>query len=142
MRRENQSKLLDFYLLTMEQKVKRVWIRLSPQEEAEFLRKAQSFPSMSAMIRKAVELLDNEGAVQRLERMKSLTKLYHEFDSGLAIVGNNLNQAVRNFNRLTAQAQVTTPFITDVVYPAVKDTQVLVGEIKNALKDAVKSSVR
>lgn len=119
-----------------------MWIWLSPAEEAVFRRKAESFRSVSAMVRRAVELLDDGAVAQRFERIKVLTELYREFDFGLAMIGSNLNQTTRNMNQLMIGGQVTGPFIREVVYPAVRDTMELVAEIKGALRESVKSSTR
>ena len=126
----------------MKDKVKNRIIRLSANENEMFVRKSKGFPSVSSMVRKAVEMLDNDAVSQRIERVKALTELYSSFDTQLSRAGNNLNQVAKTLHRLDASGLVTESYVTNVVGKAVIDTYSLLCEVRRNLDDVVRTAVR
>lgn len=126
----------------MKDKVKNRMIRLSSDENERFIKKSKGFPSVSAMVRRAVEMLDNDAVSQRIEKVKSLTKFYSSFDAQLSRVGNNLNQIAKTLHKLEVSGSVTEPYLTKGVNKTVHDTFSLLCEIRRSLDDIVRTSIR
>lgn len=117
-------------------------IRLSSDENERFIKKSKGFPSVSAMVRRAVEMLDNDAVSQRIEKVKSLTEFYSSFDAQLSRVGNNLNQIAKTLHKLEVSGSVTEPYLTKGVNKTVYDTFSLLCEIRRSLDDIVRTSIR
>lgn len=126
----------------MKDKVKNRMIRLSSDENEMFIKKSKGFPSVSAMVRRAVEVLDNDAVSQRIEKVKVLTEFYSSFDAQLSRVGNNLNQVAKMLHRQDSSGLVTEPYVTNVVGKTVQDTFSLLCEIRRSLDDIVRTSIR
>lgn len=126
----------------MEKRKKRMWIRLSEDEYRQFRGKAVRFPSMSAMLRKAVSLMDAEGAVSRIEMVRQLTDLYRRHDASLSMAGNNLNQIAKNLNTLALVDRLNEPYIRQIAMPEIIEALKMVESVRNELYRTVKSAVR
>ena len=68
----------------MEKKTKRLWIRLSPEEEAMFKRKAARYNTISAMVRDAVKQFDDTATVGQIDALNKMTALYVKFQQDLS----------------------------------------------------------
>ncbi len=119
-----------------------MWIRLSEDEYRQFRGKAARFPSMSAMLRKAVSLMDAEGAVSRIEMVRQLTDLYRRHDASLSMAGNNLNQIAKNLNTLALVDRLNEPYIRQIAMPEIIEALKMVESVRNELYRTVKSAVR
>ena len=84
----------------MEKKTKRLWIRLSPEEEALFKRKAARYSTISAMVRDAVKQFDDTATVGQIDALNKMTDLYLKFQQDLSWLGGNFNQTMKRANEL------------------------------------------
>ena len=84
----------------MEKKTKRLWIRLSPEEEALFKRKAARYSTVSAMVRDAVKQFDDTATVGQIDALNKMTDLYLKFQQDLSWLGGNFNQTMKRANEL------------------------------------------
>ena len=94
----------------MEKKTKRLWIRLSPEEEALFKRKAARYSTISAMVRDAVKQFDDTATVGQIDALNKMTDLYLKFQQDLSWLGGNFNQTMKRANELAiAQFRNSSP---------------------------------
>ena len=114
----------------MEQKTKRLWIRLSPDEEALFRRKAARYKTVSAMVRDAVRQFDDTATRGKIDAINRMTDLYLKHQQELSWLGGNFNQTVKRANELAIGQQLTPQFIEQVLYPQVEQIQTLLHDIK------------
>ena len=114
----------------MEQKTKRLWIRLSPDEEALFRRKAARYKTVSAMVRDAVRQFDDTATRGKIDAINRMTDLYLKHKQELSWLGGNFNQTVKRANELAIGQQLTPQFFEQVLYPQVEQIQSLLHDIK------------
>ena len=109
----------------MEKKTKRIWIRLSPDEEALFRRKAARYKTVSAMVRDAVRQFDDTATRGKIDAINRMTDLYVKYQQDLSWLGGNFNQTVKRANELAIGQQLTPQFFEQVLYPQVEQIQAL-----------------
>jgi len=114
----------------MEQKTKRLWIRLSPDEETLFRRKAARYKTVSAMVRDAVRQFDDTATRGKIDAINRMTDLYLKHQQELSWLGGNFNQTVKRANELAIGQQLTPQFFEQVLYPQVEQIQTLLHDIK------------
>ncbi len=101
----------------MENKNKRLWIRLSPEEDAFFRKKASNYKTVSAMIRDAVRQFNDIGTVRRIEALNEMTALYRKYQQDLAWLGSNFNQAMHRANELAIAGELSQEYYDKVILP-------------------------
>ena len=101
----------------MENKNKRLWIRLSPEEDAFFRKKASNYKTVSAMIRDAVRQFNDIGTVRRIEALNEMTALYRKYQQDLAWLGSNFNQAMHRANELATAGELSQEYYDKVILP-------------------------
>lgn len=114
----------------MEQKTKRLWIRLSPDEESLFRRKAARYKTVSAMVRDAVRQFDDTATRGKIDAINRMTDLYLKHQQELSWLGGNFNQTVKRANELAISQQLTPQFFEQVLYLQVEQIQTLLHDIK------------
>lgn len=114
----------------MEKKSKRLWIRLSPDEEALFRRKAARYKTVSAMVRDAVRQFDDTATRGKIDAINRMTDLYVKYQQDLSWLGGNFNQTVKRANELAIGQELTPQFFEQVLYPQVTQLQQLISDIK------------
>ncbi len=77
----------------MEQRTKRLWVRLSPEEEALFKQKAARYKTISAMIRDAVRQFDDTATHGKVKALKEMTALYRQYQQELSWLGGNFRSS-------------------------------------------------
>ena len=122
----------------MEKKTKRLWIRLSPEEEALFKRKAARYNTISAMVRDAVKQFDDTATVGQIDALNKMTALYVKFQQDLSWLGGNFNQTMKRANELAIGQELTPQFFEQVLYPQVTEIQKLINSIKREQHDIAK----
>ena len=122
----------------MEKKTKRIWIRLSPDEEALFRRKAVRYKTVSAMVRDAVRQFDDTATRGKIEAINRMTDLYVKYQQDLSWLGGNFNQTVKRANELAIGQELTPQFFEQVLYPQVAQLQQLISDIKREQHDIAK----
>ena len=122
----------------MEKKTKRIWIRLSPEEEALFKRKADRYSTISAMVRDAVKQFDDTATHGKLDALRQMTALYRKYQQDLSWLGGNFNQTMKRANELAIGQELTPQFFEQVLYPQVTEIQKLINSIKREQHDIAK----
>ena len=122
----------------MEKKTKRLWIRLSPEEEALFKRIAARYTTISAMVRDAVKQFDDTATVGQIDALNKMTDLYLKFQQDLSWLGGNFNQTMKRANELAIAQELTPQFFEQVLYPQVTEIQKLINSVKREQHDIAK----
>ena len=122
----------------MEQRTKRLWIRLSPEEEALFRRKAARYKTVSQMVRDAVTQFDDTATHGKLDALRQMTALYRKYQQDLSWLGGNFNQTMKRANELAIGQELTPQFFEQVLYPQVTEIQKLINSIKREQHDIAK----
>ena len=122
----------------MEKKTKRLWIRLSPEEEALFKRKAAHYSTVSAMVRDAVKQFDDTATVGQIDALNKMTDLYLKFQQDLSWLGGKFNQTMKRANELAIAQELTPQFFEQVLYPQVTEIQKLINSVKREQHDIAK----
>ena len=73
-------------------------VRLTPEEDALFMRKAARYKAVSAMIRDAVRQFDDTATHGKVKALKEMTALYRQYQQELSWLGGNFNQTVKRAN--------------------------------------------
>ena len=126
----------------MEQKTKRLWIRLSPEEEALFRRKAARYKTISQMVRDAVSQFDDTATHGKLDALRQMTALYRKYQQDLSWLGGNFNQTMKRANELAIGQELTPQFFEQVLYPQVTEILKLLNSIKREQHDIAKQLTR
>lgn len=84
----------------MENRTKRMWIRLTPKEYELFKKKAASHQSVSSMVRDAVNCYNHVESVGKIAAIVEVSKILSNTTTELNHVGNNLNQIAHVLNSL------------------------------------------
>lgn len=116
--------------MKQDKRTARLAIRLDDSEAATFREKAQSFSSLSSMIRTAVANMDDVAPKERKQRVEALTALYAQMQRELGKVGANLNQAMKRANELAIGNQLTETYIYNNILPYVHETYQLLMNLK------------
>ena len=126
----------------MEQRTKRLWIRLSPEEEALFRRKAARYKTVSQMVRDAVNQFDDTATHGKLDALRQMTALYRKYQQDLSWLGGNFNQTMKRANELAIGQELTPQFFEQVLYPQVTEILKLLNSIKREQHDIAKQLTR
>ena len=126
----------------MEQRTKRLWIRLSPEEEALFRRKATRYKTVSQMVRDAVSQFDDTATHGKLDALRQMTALYRKYQQDLSWLGGNFNQTMKRANELAIGQELTPQFFEQVLYPQVTEILKLLNSIKREQHDIAKQLTR
>ena len=126
----------------MEQRTKRLWIRLSPEEETLFRRKAIRYKTVSQMVRDAVSQFDDTATHGKLDALRQMTAFYHKYQQDLSWLGGNFNQTMKRANELAIGQELTPQFFEQVLYPQVTEILKLLNSIKREQHDIAKQLTR
>ena len=126
----------------MEQRTKRLWIRLSSEEEALFRRKAARYKTVSQMVRDAVSQFDDTATHGKLDALRQMTALYRKYQQDLSWLGGNFNQTMKRANELAIGQELTPQFFEQVLYPQVTEILKLLNSIKREQHDIAKQLTR
>ena len=119
----------------MERKTKRIYIRLTPDDEALFRRKAARYQTVSAMVRDAVKQFDDTATLGKIDALHAMMEYYKRYEQQLSWLGNNFNQSVHRANELAISEELTPQFFEQVLYPQTKEIGRLIQELKRQLSD-------
>ena len=126
----------------MEQRTKRLWIRLSSEEEALFRRKAARYKTVSQMVRDAVSQFDDTATHGKLDALRQMTALYRKYQQDLSWLGGNFNQTMKRANELAIGQELTPQFFEQVLYPQVTEILKLLNSIKREQHNIAKQLTR
>ena len=119
----------------MERKTKRIYIRLTPEDEALFRRKAARYQTVSAMVRDAVKQFDDTATLGKIDALHAMMDYYKRYEQQLSWLGSNFNQSVHRANELAISEELTPQFFEQVLYPQTKEIIRLIQELKRQLSD-------
>ena len=119
----------------MERKTKRIYIRLTPDDEALFRRKAARYQTVSAMVRDAVKQFDDTATLGKIDALHAMLDYYKRYEQQLSWLGSNFNQSVHRANELAISEELTPQFFEQVLYPQTKEIIRLIQELKRQLSD-------
>lgn len=119
----------------MERKTKRIYIRLTPDDEALFRRKAARYQTVSAMVRDAVKQFDDTATLGKIDALHAMMEYYKRYEQQLSWLGSNFNQSVHRANELAISEELTPQFFEQVLYPQTKEIIRLIQELKRQLSD-------
>lgn len=105
-------------------------VRLTPEEDALFKRKAARYKTVSAMVRDAVAQFDDTATRGKVKALREMTALYHKYEQDLSWLGGNFNQTMKRANELAIAQELTPQFFEQVLYPQVTQLQQLIIDIK------------
>ncbi len=117
----------------MERKTKRIYIRLTPDDEALFRRKAARYQTVSAMVRDAVKQFDDTATLGKIDALHAMMEYYKRYEQQLSWLGSNFNQSVHRANELAISEGLTPQFFEQVLYPQTKEIIGLIQELKRQL---------
>ena len=117
----------------MERKTKRIYIRLTPDDEALFRRKAARYQTVSAMVRDAVKQFDDTATLGKIDALHAMMEYYKRYEQQLSWLGSNFNQSVHRANELAISEELTPQFFEQVLYPQTKEIIGLIEELKRQL---------
>ena len=119
----------------MERKTKRIYIRLTPDDEALFRRKAARYQTVSAMVRDAVKQFDDTATLGKIDALHAMMEYYKRYEQQLSWLGSNFNQSVHRANELAISEELTPQFFEQVLYPQTKEIIRLIQELKRQLSE-------
>ena len=121
---------------------KRLWIRLSPEEESLFKQKASGYQTMSGMIRDAVRQFNDIGTVKRIEALNEMTDLYKKYQQELSWLGGNFNQAMKRANELAIGDALNQDYYEKVIIPQARHILEFLEELKDGQTKIVKKLIK
>jgi hypothetical protein len=117
-------------------------VRLTPEEDALFKRKAARYKTVSAMVRDAVAQFDDTATRGKVKALREMTALYHKYEQDLSWLGGNFNQTMKRANELAIAQELTPQFFEQVLYPQVTQLQQLISDIKREQHHIAKQLTR
>ena len=126
----------------MANKTKRLWIRLSPEEENLFREKASTYQSMSAMVRDAVRQFDDIATTGKIEALNEMIALYKKYQQDLSWLGGNFNQAMKRANELAIGDKLDKKYYEEVILPQCIRIMDLISEIKSEQHDISRKLIK
>lgn len=106
-------------------------VRLTPEEDALFKRKAARYKTVSAMVRDAVAQFDDTATRGKVKALREMTALYHKYEQDLSWLGGNFNQITKRANELAISGELTQDYYDNTVFPELEKIQDLLQRIKD-----------
>ena len=117
-------------------------VRLTPEEDALFKRKAARYKTVSAMVRDAVAQFDDTATRGKVKALREMTALYHKYEQDLSWLGGNFNQTMKRANELAIAQELTPQFFEQMLYPQVTQLRQLINDIKREQHHIAKQLTR
>ena len=114
----------------MGRKTKRLWIRMSLEEERLLKEKAVNYKTISSMVWDAIKLFDDKATIGKFDVLNEMVTLYRKYQQDLSWMGGNFNQIVKRANELAIGEELTIPYFKQVLFPKIKELQDLLCDIK------------
>ena len=124
------SQLGLLFIEEMEHKTKRLWIRMSPEEERLLKEKAVNYKTISSMVWDAIKIFDDKATIGKFDTLNEMVTLYRKYQQDLSWMGGNFNQIVKRANELAIGEELTMPYFKQVLFPKIKELQDLLCDIK------------
>jgi hypothetical protein len=114
----------------MGRKTKRLWIRMSPEEERLLKEKAVNYKTISSMVWDAIKIFDDKATIGKFDALNEMIALYRKYQQDLSWMGGNFNQVVKRANELAIGEELTMPYFKQVLFPKIEELQNLLCDIK------------
>ena len=124
------SQLGLLFIEEMEHKTKRLWIRMSPEEERLLKEKAVNYKTISSMVWDAIKIFDDKATIGKFDALNEMIALYRKYQQDLSWMGGNFNQVVKRANELAIGEELTMPYFKQVLFPKIEELQNLLCDIK------------
>lgn len=85
----------------MENKTKRIYIRLTPTRHQEIVRRAQGFQGITHYINSAIDEFSDDTYKIKRDTRRQLIEFYKTANMQLGHIGGNLNQALHHVNAMS-----------------------------------------
>lgn len=121
---------------------KRIEVYLNPKDAAIFEKKAIHYKNWGPFIRDAVKQFNDKGTVRKLDALNEMVSLYKKHQDELSWLGGNLNQAMKRANELAINGELTQSYYDNVIFPLVREIQILICEIKDEQHTIAKKLIR
>lgn len=124
------SQLGLLFIEKMGRKTKRLWIRMSPEEERLLKEKAVNYKTISSMVWDAIKIFDDKATIGKFDALNEMIALYRKYQQDLSWMGGNFNQLVKRVNELAIGEELTMPYFKQVLFPKIEELQNLLCDIK------------
>jgi hypothetical protein len=124
------SQLGFLFIEEMGHKTKRLWIRMSPEEERLLKEKAVNYKTISSMVWDAIKIFDDKATIGKFDALNEMIALYRKYQQDLSWMGGNFNQVVKRANELAIGEELTMPYFKQVLFPKIEELQNLLCDIK------------
>ena len=124
------SQLGLLFIEEMGHKTKRLWIRMSPEEERLLKEKAVNYKTISSMVWDAIKIFDDKATIGKFDALNEMIALYRKYQQDLSWMGGNFNQVVKRTNELAIGEKLTMPYFKQVLFPKIEELQNLHCDIK------------
>lgn len=124
----------------MNQRTKRIEIRLTEVEYSHIKSKAESYNSIGQYIRSAIKEYSDVDAKQKLRLIEDLGNFYRESRSDLSHIGGNLNQSVKRANELAVAGLLSGSYISQVLMPEIVKTRKVLDSLQRQLSSLTKKA--
>ena len=124
------SQLGLLFIEKMGRKTKRLWIRMSLEEERLLKEKAVNYNTISSMVWDAIKIFDDKATIGKFDTLNEMVTLYRKYQQDLSWMGGNFNQIVKRANELAIGEELTMPYFKQVLFPKIKELQDLLCDIK------------
>jgi hypothetical protein len=124
------SQLGHLFIEEMGHKTKRLWIRMSPEEERLLKEKAVNYKTISSMVWDAIKIFDDKATIGKFDALNEMIALYRKYQQDLSWMGGNFNQVVKRANELAIGEELTMPYFKQVLFPKIEELQNLLCDIK------------
>ena len=121
---------------------KRLWIRLSPEEERLFKEKASGYQTTSSMVRDAVRQFNDTSTVGKISALNELTALYKTHQQELSWLGGNFNQAIKRANELALANMLDKQYYEQVIIPQSVKIMDFLEKIKREQERIIRKLIR
>lgn len=126
----------------LQNRTRRIEIRLTEDEYAHIKKQSISFGSVGHYIRSAIKEFSDINAKQRLDLINELGDYYYEYKDKLSHISGNLNQSVKRANELAIAGLLSAPFISQVLIPAIESTKKDLGALHQELIKITKKAIK
>ena len=102
--------------MKMENKTKRIYIRLTPTRHQEIVRRAQGFQGITHYINSAIDEFSDDTYKIKRDTRRQLIEFYKTANMQLGHIGGNLNQALHHINAMSqAGVNIETTFSQEIM---------------------------
>lgn len=121
---------------------KRIEIRLTEDEHARIKEKSVGFCSIGHYVRSAISEFSDINAKQKLEQLNELADFYRAYRDDMSHISGNLNQSVKRANELSVAGLLTSAYILQVLMPTIDNTKQTLEVLNRKLMNVTEKVIR